>query len=65
MQLNTDHINRYKSIVASYAESHRKVQPVINTCLNNITSSSENIDPQKVCLLIFFLSVFSDSITLS
>ena len=57
MQLNTDHINRYKSIVASYAESHRKVHPVVNTCLNNITTSSENIDPLKVHHLTFIFII--------
>ncbi len=46
--MNTDHINEFKRMIASYAECHRRVHPVINTCLNNITASSEAVDPDKV-----------------
>ena len=53
MQMNTDHINTYKSLIAAYAESHRRVQPVINTCLNNITESSVAVDPSKVCVSLY------------
>ena len=48
MQMNTDHINTYKALVNAYAESHRRVNPVINTCLDNITAGSDAIDPDKV-----------------
>lgn len=49
MQLNTNHLNAYKALVSAYAESHRRVNPVINTCLDNITAASDAIDAQKVC----------------
>ena len=48
MQMNTDHINSYKALIAAYAECHRRVNPVINTCLNNITAASEAINPDTV-----------------
>ncbi|XP_019849936.1 PREDICTED: formin-binding protein 1-like isoform X2 [Amphimedon queenslandica] len=47
MQMNTDHINTYKALINAYAESHRRVNPVINTCLDNITAGSDAIDPDK------------------
>lgn len=48
MQMNTNHINTYKALIAAYAECNRRVHPVINTCLNNITAASDAIDPDKV-----------------
>ena len=48
MTMNTNHINEFKRLIASFAECHRRVHPVINTCLNNIIASSEAVDPDKV-----------------
>lgn len=57
--MNTDHINTYKALINAYAESHRRVNPVINTCLDNITAGSDAIDPDKVsCIFLFFLCPF-------
>ncbi len=35
-------------LVAVYADCHRRVFPVINTCLNNITAGTEAVDPTAV-----------------
>ena len=50
MGMNTNHINEFKRLIAMCAECHRRVHPVINTCLNNITASSDAVDPDKVQL---------------
>ena len=55
MQMNTNHLNTYKALIAAYAECHRRVQPVINTCLNNITAASDAIDADKVSILLILL----------
>lgn len=52
MQMNTEHINSYKALIAAYAECHRRVNPVINTCLNNITAASEAISPDTVGVVL-------------
>ena len=51
--MNARRINKYKELVASHAECHRSVFPVINTCLNNITGASNSIDPDKVHVYIY------------
>ena len=48
MQANTTHIKQFQDLVNTFAESNRKVHPVINTCLNNITAGATAIDPAKV-----------------
>lgn len=45
--MNANRITEYKKIISTYSESQRKVLPVVNTCLDNITSSSDNMDPGK------------------
>ena len=61
MQMNTDHLNTYKALVNAFAESHRRVNPVINTCLDNITSGSEAIDPDKVSSINFLFPFLPSS----
>lgn len=46
--MNANRIIEYKRIIATYAESQRRVLPVVNTCLDNITGASEAMDPVKV-----------------
>lgn len=46
--MNANRIIEYKRIVAAYSESQRRVLPVVNTCLDNITAASEAMDPVKV-----------------
>ena len=46
--MNANRITKYKELMAKYAECHRKVFPIINTCLDNITAASAFIDPTKV-----------------
>ena len=46
--MNANRIDKYKELMATYAECHRKVVPIINTCLDNITGASASIDPLKV-----------------
>lgn len=45
--MNANRITKYKELMAKYAECHRKVFPIINTCLDNITAASAFIDPAK------------------
>ncbi len=46
--MNERLLNKYKELVAQFAECQRRVLPVVNTCLNNITGASEFIDAVKV-----------------
>ena len=46
--MNGRRINQYKEITSAYSESQRKVLPVTNTCLDNITVASTAMDPDKV-----------------
>ncbi|XP_064396439.1 formin-binding protein 1-like [Halichondria panicea] len=45
--MNERLLNKYKELVAQFAECQRRVLPVVNTCLNNITEASEFIDAVK------------------
>jgi septal ring factor EnvC (AmiA/AmiB activator) len=56
MQMNTVHIDTYKGLVAAYAECQRRVHPVINTCLNNMTAASDAIDHDTVYFISFRIS---------
>ncbi len=47
--MNARLINKYKDLVSQYSDCHRRVLPVVNTCLDNITSASEFVDANKVC----------------
>ena len=47
--MNERRINKYKELLATFAECHRRVSPVVNTCLDNITGASDFIDAEKVC----------------
>ena len=49
MDLNSRHLKQYQAMLSAYAESHRRVGPVINTCLDNITAASEAVVPETVC----------------
>lgn len=47
--MNANRVTEYKKIMATFSECQRKVLPVVNTCLDNITAASEAMDPLKVC----------------
>ena len=47
--MNANRILEYKRITSCFAECQRRVLPVVNTCLDNITAASEAMDPVKVC----------------
>ena len=49
-EMNGRRSSSYKELVASYADCHRKVFPVINTCLDNITEASNSVNPEQVSL---------------
>lgn len=46
--MNERRINKYKELVATFAECHRRVFPVVNTCLDNVTGASESINAVQV-----------------
>jgi len=46
-EMNGRRCSSYKELVASYADCHRKVFPVINTCLDNITEASNSVNPEQ------------------
>ena len=48
--MNANRITEYRRIISVFSESQRKVLPVVNTCLDNITAASEAMDPVKVSL---------------
>ena len=41
-------MEQYSNLINQCAESHRRVFPVINTCLENVTAASAAIDPKLV-----------------
>ncbi len=47
--MNARLINKYKELLAQFSDCHRRVLPVVNTCLDNITLASEFVDADKVC----------------
>ncbi len=46
--MNERLLNKYKELLAQFAECQRRVLPVVNTCLNNITEASNFVDAVKV-----------------
>ena len=46
--MNAKRINDYKDIVSTFADCQRRVLPIVNTCLDNITAASTAMDPDKV-----------------
>ncbi len=46
--MNAKRINDFKDIITSFADCQRKVLPVVNTCLDNITTAATDMDPEKV-----------------
>ncbi len=46
--MNGKRITEYKRIVSVFSESQRKVLPVVNTCLDNITAASETMNTDQV-----------------
>ena len=52
--MNAKRINQFKEIIASFSDGQRKVLPVVNTCLDNITAASNNMDDVKVCTYASF-----------
>ena len=46
--MNAKRINQYKDIMLSYSEGQRKVLSVTKTCLDNISTAAEEMDPNKV-----------------
>jgi hypothetical protein len=55
--MNANRITEYKRIIASYSDCQRRVLPVVNTCLDNITAASEAMDPTKVCCGVFQMAM--------
>ena len=48
--MNANRMEKYKELIGVFAESQRRVLPVVNTCLDNITAASNSVDPKQVCL---------------
>ena len=46
--MNGNRITEYKRIISVFSESQRKVLPVVNTCLDNITAASDAMNPDQV-----------------
>ena len=46
--MNAARNRKYGELLSTYADSHRKVFPVINTCLDNITEASNSVNPEQV-----------------
>lgn len=46
--MNARRINKYKELVGQFAECHRRVHPVVNTCLDNITKASDDVNAEEV-----------------
>ena len=46
--MNASRIEKYKELLAQHSECHRRVLPVVNTCLDNITEASNAISAEKV-----------------
>jgi len=46
--MNAHRISQFKDIISNFSNSQRKVLPVVNTCLDNITAASENMDANNV-----------------
>ena len=51
--MNARRINKYKELLGQFSECHRRVQPVVNTCLDNITKASDEVNAEEVgaCLV--------------
>ena len=45
--MNAARNKKYGELLGTYADSHRKVFPVINTCLDNITEASNSVNPEQ------------------
>ena len=46
--MNAARMDKFKALLATYAECNRKVFPIINTCLDNITQSANKVNPAQV-----------------
>ena len=46
--MNAARNRKYGELLSTYADCHRKVFPVINTCLDNITEASNSVNPEQV-----------------
>ena len=46
--MNARRINKYKELLGQFAECHRRVNPVVNTCLDNITKASDDVNAEEV-----------------
>ena len=46
--MNAKRVDKYSSLIAQCAECHRRVFPVVNTCLDNITQASAAVDSSRV-----------------
>ncbi len=46
--MNANRITEYKRIISVFSESQRRVLPVVNTCLDNITAASDAMNPNQV-----------------
>lgn len=45
--MNGRRINKYKELLGQFAECNRRVNPVVNTCLDNITKASDNVNAEE------------------
>lgn len=45
--MNARRISKYKELLGQFAECHRRVHPVVNTCLDNITKASDEVSAEE------------------
>eukprot|EP00731_Ephydatia_muelleri_P023768 Em0016g39a len=45
--MNAARMEKFKALLVTYAECNRKVFPIINTCLDNITQSANKVNPTQ------------------
>lgn len=57
--MNAARMEKFKALLVTYAECNRKVFPIINTCLDNITQSANKVDPVQVLVCACVVCVYS------